>query len=65
MGERLFFASDYQEGAHPAILERLMETNLMKTPGYGLDPVSESAREKIRAACGAKDAPGALATSDS
>ena len=56
MGERLFFASDYQEGAHPAILERLMETNLMKTPGYGLDPVSESAREKIRAACRAKDA---------
>ena len=56
MDERLYFASDYQEGAHPAILKRLQETNLMRTPGYGLDPVSESARERIRAACGLDDA---------
>ena len=45
------FTSDYMEGAHPAILQRLMETNLEKTQGYGLDPFSDSAREKIRAAC--------------
>ena len=44
------------EGAHPAILRRLAETNLLKTPGYGLDPFSESARQRIRMACGAEEA---------
>ena len=53
---RLSFSSDYMEGAHPDILRRLMETNLEKTSGYGTDPYSESAREKIRSACGAPDA---------
>ena len=52
----LSFSSDYMEGAHPAILERLLETNLQKTAGYGLDPYSESARQKIREACGVPDA---------
>ncbi len=50
---KLSFASDYLEGAHPAILQRLVETNLEKTPGYGEDEYSESARRKIRAACAA------------
>lgn len=49
--KRLSFASDYMEGAHPLILQRLLETNMLKTPGYGLDEFSEVAREKIRAAC--------------
>ena len=53
---KLSFTSDYEEGAHPAILERLVQTNLMKTPGYGADAFSESAREKIRAACRAPEA---------
>lgn len=54
--ERLFFASDYMEGAHPAILERLLATNGEQTAGYGLDPYSESARGKIRMACAAPNA---------
>jgi len=54
--EKLFFASDYMEGAHPKIMERLVETNLMKTPGYGTDAFCESAREKIRTACDAPEA---------
>ena len=54
--QKLFFASDYQEGAHPALLRRLLETNLEKTAGYGLDGYSASAREKIRAACNAPEA---------
>lgn len=45
------FASDYLEGAHPAILQRLLETNTTQAPGYGLDPFCESARAKLRAAC--------------
>ena len=49
---RLSFASDYMECAHPLIMRRLAETNLEKTAGYGLDEYSASAREKIRAACG-------------
>ena len=53
---RLSFASDYMEGAHPLILQRLLETNMLKTAGYGLDEYSESAREKIRAACQAPEA---------
>jgi len=53
---KLQFASDYMEGAHPAILERLLETNLVKSAGYGLDEFSESAREKIRHACAADEA---------
>jgi len=54
--EKLFFASDYMEGAHPKIMERLVETNFVKTPGYGTDAFCESAREKIRAACDAPEA---------
>lgn len=46
------FACDYMEGAHPAIMKKLMETNEVQTAGYGLDPFSESARQKIREACG-------------
>lgn len=48
--------SDYLEGAHPKILERLQETNFTKTPGYGMDAWSESAREKIRKAVSCPDA---------
>ena len=46
------FENDYSCGAHPAVLQRLIETNLIPQPGYGFDTFSESAREKIRAACG-------------
>ena len=56
MTQRLFFACDYMEGAHPDIMQRLMKTNLVKTAGYGLDEYCDSAKEKIRAACGAPDA---------
>ncbi len=48
---KLYFASDYQEGAHPEILSRLCETNMLRTPGYGTDEFTASAKEKIRKAC--------------
>lgn len=47
----LYFENDYCEGAHEAILQKLMETNYTKVSGYGTDPFCASAREKIRAAC--------------
>lgn len=53
---KLNFASDYTEGAHPKIIEALVSTNLYKTSGYGTDEYSEAAREKIRLACGCPDA---------
>lgn len=56
MNEKLSFACDYAKGAHPEILQRMMETNMAATPGYGLDQISESARERIRKACGCERA---------
>jgi len=50
------FESDYINGAHPKILERLIETNGESVPGYGEDKFSKSAKEKIKAACGRDDA---------
>lgn len=47
---------DYLEGCHPKILQRLTETNLEQTVGYGLDPYCEEAADKIRAAFGCPDA---------
>ena len=50
------FDNDYMEGMHPLILERLAATNMLKTTGYGCDEVCESARSRIREACGAPEA---------
>lgn len=49
-------ACDYQEGCHPKILERLVQTNLESTPGYGTDVYCESAKAKIKGACQAPEA---------
>ena len=46
----LTFNCDYDRGAHPAILQRLTETNRVSQPGYGRDEYSAAARDKIRAA---------------
>ena len=46
------FECDYLTGAHPAILKRLMETNLTAESGYGEDEFSLSAKQKIAALCG-------------
>lgn len=44
------FESDYNNGMLPEILKALGKTNSDKTSGYGFDPYSESAKEKIRKA---------------
>lgn len=46
------FTCDYNEGAHPEILKRLLETNLVQEPGYGADSFTESAKTRIREAAG-------------
>ena len=44
------FTCDYCEGAHPKILQRLLDTNMIQASGYGEDPFCFSARAKIREA---------------
>ena len=50
------FECDYTEGTHPKILKALLETNLEQMSGYGFDPYTARAAEKIKAACHAPDA---------
>ena len=52
----LFFENDYGEGAHPAILQKFIDTNMEKLSGYGMDAYCSSAKEKIRKACQCPDA---------
>ena len=47
-----FFMNDYGEGAHPLVMQRLMETNLEHTCGYGMDDYSLRAQALIREKCG-------------
>ena len=42
-----FFMNDYGEGAHPLIMQRLMETNLEHTCGYGMDDYSLRAQKLL------------------
>ena len=53
--KKMKFNCDYMEGVHPRILERLVETNLEHTAGYGNDPYCVSAKKKILEACQCPD----------
>ena len=50
------FECDYTEGAHPKLLDALTRTNLVQMSGYGADPYTARAAEKIRTACCTPDA---------
>ena len=52
----LHFESDYIQTAHPEILEYFANIGDKKLTGYGTDAISESAKEKIREACGCPEA---------
>lgn len=52
MSEKILFQCDYNEGAHPKVLERLIATNMEQTVGYGEDPYCSAAAAKIREKCG-------------
>lgn len=47
----IYFNNDYSEGCHPYILERLMQTNMEQTAGYGMDEYCACAAGKIRRLC--------------
>ncbi|MGF0469852.1 low specificity L-threonine aldolase [Lysinibacillus sphaericus] len=50
------FENDYAEGAHPQILQKLVETNEEQSPGYGMDEHSERARAYIKKEIAAEQA---------
>ena len=52
----IYFNCDYTEGAHPSILEKLAETNMEQSIGYGMDAHCKHAAELIKEACGKVDA---------
>jgi threonine aldolase len=49
------FKNDYSEGAHPRILNALIETNTVQEDGYGLDRFSLKAIELIKEKIGRSD----------
>lgn len=51
----IYFRSDYSQGAHPKVMDALMQTNLEHTDGYGIDPHCEHAAEMIRELIGVDD----------
>ena len=44
----LAFNNDYSHGAHPAVLQALVDTNMEPQPGYGTDAHTERAKQLIR-----------------
>ena len=48
----IYFNNDYCEGCHQKILDKLAQTNLDQTPGYGTDKYSREAAQLIRKKCG-------------
>ena len=52
----IHFDTDYMSGAHPKVMERLVQTNFDQTPGYGTDEYTAHARKLIQEACGVPEA---------
>ena len=50
------FECDYNNGAHPLVLQNLVKHNDCKPTPYGFDAYSERAKGRIREACGMPDA---------
>ena len=50
-----YFNNDYSEGCHEKVLSALTATNMVQTPGYGVDSYCAKAAEKIRELCGRQD----------
>lgn len=51
----LRFDCDYNEGAHPRILEKLVQTNYEQTQGYGEDGYCKAAIHLIKEKCSRQD----------
>mgnify|MGYP003313148241 CR=1 FL=1 len=51
----IYLNSDYLEGAHPEVLKKLVDTNMVQTGGYGEDEYCAAAAAKIKTLCGRED----------
>ena len=51
----IYFDSDYMAGAHPEVMDALVKTNFLHTPGYGEDEFTRHAKELILNECGIAD----------
>lgn len=51
----IYFDSDYMVGAHPKVLQRLVDTNSLHTDAYGTDQYTAEAGRMILDACGLTD----------
>jgi len=49
------FKNDYSEGAHPRILQALVESNFLQEDGYGGDQFSQKASELLKGKMGSAD----------
>lgn len=47
----IYFNCDYSEGAHEKVLEKIVQTNMEQTEGYGTDDYCQKAAERIRQLC--------------
>lgn len=54
--DMISFECDYNNGAHPMVLQNLVDNNQAKPTPYGFDEFSERAKQRIRRACGLPDA---------
>ncbi len=52
----LYFSNDYSQGAHPKVLQKLIETNMVSVEGYCQDLFCAQAKEKIKQAIGNTEA---------
>lgn len=48
----IYFNNDYSEGCHEKVLQKLIETNMVQTPGYGVDDYCMKAADTIKKLCG-------------
>ena len=53
--EKISFLSDYSQGAHPAVLDALIRTNMEHSDGYGTDAHCVHAGEMIKKMIGRED----------
>lgn len=51
----ILFHNDYSEGCHEKVMQKLIQTNLEQTPGYGEDAYCAAAADMIRKKCGRED----------
>lgn len=56
MNYRYSFQNDYSEGAHPKVMQALLDTNLEQTTGYGTDPHCAAAAGTLRGLLKREDA---------